>query len=85
MGNEVRMTLWKRTASGIGLCAGVAGTWGAAELLSASGLPALQGVGGILAVLAYSFGGVFFALGALIILGGIVLHLRDALQRRSDA
>jgi hypothetical protein len=79
------MTLWKRTASGIWLCAAVAGTLAVAELLLGSGFPSLQWAGGFLAVLAYSFGAIFFAIGVLIILGGIALHLRDVLWRRSDA
>jgi hypothetical protein len=78
------MTLWKRTAGGVALCAGAAAPWFIAELLARTDLPTLEAAGAPIFLFAYFFSFPIFALGLLMIVVGIVAHLRDAWRRHPN-
>jgi hypothetical protein len=79
------MTLWKRIAGGVALCAGAAAPWFIAELLARSDIPTLEAVGAPIFLFAYFFSFPMFALGLLMIVVGTVTHLRNVWRRRPDA
>ncbi len=79
------MTLWRRISDGVWLCATVAAAMGLAWLIMAIELPIAKIVGFWLWVIVGSFGGIFFGIGALIVIGGTLVHLRDTWRKRSHA
>ena len=85
MGNKTQMTIWKRTNTGIFLCAIAVAALVLAELFVGSDIAAHQFVGGFAAIFAYVVSFPMLALGALMIAIGAIAYLRDKLRRRSDA
>jgi hypothetical protein len=80
MGNEGAMTLWKRVADGVALCAGVIGAVSIAYLLSFTKMPALEALGGLIGALVYVFGAVIFLIGLGLIVAGVIGHYRSGRQ-----
>lgn len=76
------MTLWKRVADGVFLCAGVTGAVAVVYLLSFTKMPALEALGGMVGALVYVFGSIVFLIGLGIIVAGAIGHYRS--RRRSE-
>ena len=76
------MTLWKRTADGIRLCAVAVGVLVLGNALIQSGLPGLGQIGGALGLIGFVAGFPLLVIGGLLILGGAFGHIREIYRRR---
>jgi hypothetical protein len=85
MGNDAPMTLWRRIADGVWSCTAAVALCLLAYLLLSIDQPIIKSLGFLLWLASIGFGGIFFGIGMLIILGGVVTHARVALRRRHDA
>jgi hypothetical protein len=85
MESSKKMTLWKRIGAGVGLCSGWFAALFAFDWLIGFGSPVLQYIAGLALLVTLTLGSVFFGIGVLIIIGGIVAHTRDAIGQHKDA
>ncbi len=79
------MTLWRRIAEGVWSCTAAVAAYFLAYVLLSIDQPIIKSLGFLLWFASIGFGGIFFGIGMLIILGGVVAHIRVALRRRYDA
>jgi uncharacterized membrane protein YidH (DUF202 family) len=76
------MTLWQRTADGLKLCAVAVGLAVFANALIGSGIPGSELIGGALGLFAYFVSFPMIIVGSLLILVGILGHIREIYRRR---
>jgi hypothetical protein len=81
MGNDPQMRHWKRISTGVYLCAGWFAALFAFNWLIQIGTPVIQYIAGLAALFTLTLGSLFFGIGVLIIIGGIVALVRDEFWR----
>ena len=78
------MTLWRRIADGVWLCAASVGAFFLANVLLSVDHPVVKMLGSLVWLGAIGFSGIFFGIGFLIVAGGLVMHVHAALRQHKN-